>query len=87
MVTSRRSGIDIIGGILRLGESNKTRVMYQVNMSHTQLNFYLAFLIDKGLLEERRNGNGRVLYGPTSDGLALLDHIERVQNVVGGVDG
>ena len=86
MVTSRRSSIDISGGILRLGEVNKTRVMYQVNMSHTQLNYYLGFLLDKGLLEERRSGNGRLLYGPTPDGLALLDHIERVQNVVDVVE-
>ena len=86
MVTSRRSSIDIIGGILRLGEAKKTRVMYQVNMSHTQLNFYLGFLVDKGLLEERRSGNGRLVYSPTADGLALLDHIERVQDLVGNFD-
>ena len=49
MVANRRSSIDIVADILRLGESNKTRVMYQVNMSHAQLESYLIFLIDRNL--------------------------------------
>ncbi len=83
MVTSRRSSVDIIGEILRLGEANKTRVMYRVNMSHTQLQAYLKFLTGKGLLELRKNGKGRPVYAPTSEGLGLLQHIDQIQRVVG----
>jgi predicted transcriptional regulator len=66
-----------------MGESNKTRVMYRVNMSHSQLQFYLKFLMDKNLLQHRTTGKGRGVYGPTEEGLALLDHIEKIQSVVG----
>ncbi len=86
MATSRRARIDIVGRILRLRKADKTQVMYRENVSNTPLNIYLGYLMKKGLLEERRSGDGRVLYGPTSDGLALLDHIERVQNVVGVIE-
>lgn len=86
MVTSRRSSIDIIGEILRLGEANKTRVMYRVNMSHTQLQFYLHYLVERGLLELRKEGRRRVVYLPTDAGLGLLAHIDQIQSVIGVAD-
>ena len=81
MTTARRSSIDIIGEILQLGEVRKTRVMYQVNMSHTQLESYLSFLIDRGLLEARKEGN-RTRYAPTPEGRALVEHIKKVQEIM-----
>ena len=86
MVTSRRSSIDIIAEILRLGEANKTKIMYQVNMSHTQMQSYLQYLTERSFLERHRNGKGQLVYGPTDAGLALLEHIAMVQRVVGGLD-
>jgi predicted transcriptional regulator len=83
MVLNRRSNIDIIADIIRLGEANKTKVMYQVNMSHGRLESYLRFLVDKDLLEVGRDHNRRVVYSPTPDGIALLDHIEKVQEMIG----
>ena len=86
-VAVRRSSIDIIAEIMRLGGANKTRVMYQVNMSHAQMQFYLAFLTERGLLEARRGSRGIKVYTPTPRGLTLLDHIEKVQDMVGALDG
>ena len=87
MVSGRRSRIDIIADIIRLGRANKTRVMYQVNMSHAQMQFYVAFLTERELLETRRDRRGIKVYSPTAKGLALLDHIEKVQSIVGAFDG
>ena len=86
MVTSRRSSVDIMGEILRLGEANKTRVMYGVNMSHSQMKAYLQFMTEKGLLERRKNTKGRHVYAATSDGLGLLHHIDQIQLAVGPDD-
>ena len=46
----RRSNIEIIGEMLRLGENGagKTELMYGVNMSYTQIQKYLSFLINHG---------------------------------------
>ncbi|MDP6452789.1 MAG: winged helix-turn-helix domain-containing protein, partial [SAR202 cluster bacterium] len=83
MVANRRSSIDIVADILRLGESNKTRVMYQVNMSHAQLESYLIFLIDRNLIEQKTDPVGKSVYSPTEQGQVLLQHIERVQLMMG----
>jgi predicted transcriptional regulator len=83
VVLNRRSNIDIIADIIRLGEANKTKVMYQVNMSHGRLEEYLSFLVEKDLLAIGQDARRRRIYTPTPDGLALLDHIEKVQDMIG----
>jgi predicted transcriptional regulator len=43
----RRSSIEIIADMLRLGEAGKTEMMYSVNMSYFQLQKYLNFLLER----------------------------------------
>ena len=54
MVNNRRSEIQIIHKILTLssGGARKTEILYQGNLSYTQLKSYLPFLLEKDILEE-----------------------------------
>ena len=82
MIT-RRSSVEILGEIMRLGSAGKTEIMYSVNMSHAQLTRYLEFLTDRGLLE-RVVGKARIpLYVTTEKGKALLPHIQALVEVLG----
>ena len=53
----RRSSIEVIADILRLGEAGKTEIMYSANMSYHQLQKYLSFLIDMKLIDKVTVGN------------------------------
>ena len=83
MFNNRRSEIKIIGEILKLsqGGARKTEILYQGNLSYTQLQGYLPFLLKKNILEENivnNNGNSYKLYRVTEKGLALLEDINRI---------
>lgn len=86
-MNGRRSNLQIIAEMLRLSlrEAGKTRLMYNVNMSHSQLERYLAFLLERGFLEEVDNKarNGSVRYRTTSKGRELLREIERMMELLG----
>ena len=83
MVNTRRSELDIINKILILskGGAKKTEILYGGNLSYTQLQSYLPFLVEKDILQEhvvRNNGNSCKLYKITDKGLGLLQDINRV---------
>ena len=74
----RRSSIEVIGDILRLGEAGKTEIMYSANMSYFQLKKYLAFLLQLGLIDKVTVGNPVVTYRITKKGLRLLKSIDKI---------
>ncbi len=74
----RRSSIEIIADMLRLGEAGKTEIMYSVNMSYFQLQKYLSFLIERELINKVALGNPSVTYRVTKKGLALLRSIDGI---------
>jgi predicted transcriptional regulator len=74
----RRSSIEIIADMLRLGEAGKTEIMYSVNMSYFQLQKYLNFMIERELVDKVRLGNPSVTYRVTKKGLTLLRHIDDI---------
>jgi predicted transcriptional regulator len=83
MVNNRRSEFEIIYKILSLSRNNvkKTEILYQGNLSFTQLQNYLPFLIEKNMLEENvtnNNSSSFKSYKITDKGLNLLTDIERV---------
>ena len=84
MVNCRRSEIEIICEILNLSRNGakKTEILYQGNLSYTQLQKYLPFLVEKEILEERVVDNGGdsscKLYGITEKGSSLLGDINKV---------
>jgi predicted transcriptional regulator len=82
MSWTRRSSIEIIGEILDLKRSNKTEIMYRVNMSSEQMATYLDLLENNGLIEKYKN-NGRFTYETTERGVNLLERIQGVLKELG----
>jgi len=74
----KRSNVEVIADILRLGEAGKTEIMYSANMSYRQLQKYLGFLVQRGLLDRIVVPNPGVKYRPTSKGQELLGRIDSV---------
>ncbi len=74
----RRSSIEIIADMLRLGEAGKTEIMYSVNMSYFQLQKYLGFMLERGLIDKVKLGNPSVTYRVTKKGLRVLRSIDDV---------
>lgn len=74
----RRSSIEIIADMLRLGEAGKTEMMYSVNMSYFQLQKYLNFLLDRKLIDKVKLGNPSVTYRVTRKGISLLRGIDAI---------
>ena len=74
----RRSSIEVIADMLRLGEAGKTEIMYSANMSYRQLQKYLTFLLQLGLISRVTVGNPVVTYRVTRKGLRLLRNIDGI---------
>ncbi len=79
---SRRSSLEIIADMLRLGEAGKTEIMYSVNMSYFQLQKYLGFMLDRGLIDRVALGNPSVTYRVTMKGLEVLRSIDALLNTL-----
>lgn len=82
-LNNRRSSIDIIADMLRLGEAGKTEIMYSANMSYFQLQKYLNFLLQLKLIDKVTVGNPTVTYRVTKKGLRLLRNIDNIQKILG----
>jgi predicted transcriptional regulator len=83
-VSRRRSNIEIIADMLRVGENGagKTEIMYSANMSYTQIQKYLGFLLSHGFIDRIEIGNPVVTYQVTDKGLGLLRNIEGIIEVL-----
>ena len=77
-IDRRRSSIEVIADMLRLGEAGKTEIMYSANMSYFQLQKYLNFLLQLGLIHKVTVGNPVVTYRVTRKGLRLLRSIDSI---------
>ena len=77
-MNNRRSNIEVIGDMLRLGEAGKTEIMYSANMSYFQLQKYLQFLTQRGLIDKVMVGNPKITYKVTKRGLRLLKNIDNI---------
>jgi predicted transcriptional regulator len=87
-MNNRRSNIEIIADMLRVGENGagKTKIMYNVNMSYSQIQKYLGFLISHGFITKMKMGNPSVTYHVTESGLKLLKSIDSVREMLGWLD-
>ncbi len=79
----RRSNIEVIADILRLGEAGKTEIMYSANMSYRQLQKYLDFMVESGFLEMIVVPNPGIKYKVTKKGQRLLQSIEPILEQLG----
>jgi len=84
-VNQRRSNIEIIAEMLKVGENGagKTRIMYNANLSYTQIQKYLGFLMNQGFIDRVKVGNPSVTYQVTENGLRLLEAINSVIEMLG----
>jgi predicted transcriptional regulator len=84
-INQRRSDIEIIGDMLKIGENGagKTQIMYGVNMSYSQIQKYLGFLTAQGFIDQLKLGNPSVTYQVSESGVKLLRLIESVRDMLG----
>jgi predicted transcriptional regulator len=84
IMNQRRSNIEIIADMLRVGENGagKTEIMYSANMSYSQLQKYLTFLLSHGLINRVEVGNPVITYHVTDKGRGLLESIDNVMEVL-----
>ena len=69
--------------MLRLGEAGKTEIMYSVNMSYFQLQKYLDFMLERGLVDKVKLGNPSVTYRVTKKGIGVLRSIDSLLDCLG----
>ena len=81
-IDRRRSSIEVIADMLRLGEAGKTEIMYSANMSYFQLRKYLNFLLQLKLIDKVAVGNPVVTYRVTRKGLRLLKSIDGILEIL-----
>ena len=81
----RRSNIEIIADMLRVGESGagKTEIMYSANMSYSQIQKYLDYLVSQGFITKVDMDNTMIAYQVTESGLKLLKAIDTLMEMLG----
>ena len=84
-VGQRRSNIEIIADMLRVGENGagKTEIMYSANMSYHQIQKYLDYLVNHGFINKIKMDNTLVAYQVTDSGLKLLKAIDNLMDMLG----
>jgi predicted transcriptional regulator len=71
--------------MLKVGENGagKTKIMYNANLSYTQIQKYLGFLMSQGFIDKMQLGNPSVIYQVTENGLKLLESINNLMGMLG----
>ena len=71
--------------MLKIGENGagKTRIMYNANLSYSQIQKYLGFLTAHGFIGKLQIGNPSVTYQVTESGQKLLNSINSVVEMLG----
>jgi predicted transcriptional regulator len=84
-VSRRRSNIEIIADMLRVGENGagKTEIMYSANMSYSQIQRYLDYLVSQGFVNKVDMDNTMVAYQVTETGMKLLKAIDTLMEMLG----
>src|SRR4030042_879159 len=79
----RRSNIEIIADMLRVGENGagKTEIMYTANMSYSQIQKYLEYLVNQGFVNKVNIDNSVHAYQVTGSGLKLLKAIDTLMEM------
>ena len=80
-----RPRLSIISSILKVARhgARKTHIMYRANLSYGQLEDYLAFLTDVGLIRRINDGQEMTTVFSTSpNGVAFLERYETLRNIV-----
>ena len=83
-VSRRRSNIEIIADMLKVGENGagKTKIMYSANMSYSQIQKYLGFLVSQGFIDKVEVDSPVVNYQVTESGLKPLQLINSLKEML-----
>src|SRR4030067_296571 len=83
-ISRRRSNIEIIADMLRVGENGagKTEIMYTANMSYSQIQKYLDYLVGQGFINPVKLDDTMVAYQVTESGLKLLKAIDSLMQML-----
>ena len=81
-MNGRRSNIEIIADILRMGQASKTQIMYRVGMSFAQLQKYLDYLVKRGFLIRDSYKMPGATYRISQEGKLLLQSIETIEQLL-----
>jgi predicted transcriptional regulator len=81
--SKRRDKLYIVAEILEIAKEGtlKTQVMYRANLSFTQLNEYLKFMLKINLLEKTLT-NDREVYTATDKGLDFLQRYREITELL-----
>lgn len=82
-ITKRRDQLSIIANIIdnaRKG-TRKTQIMYRANLSFTQLNEYITFLLDTGLIQQQ-TVKGKELYIATVKGVLFAQIYSELLDII-----
>jgi len=79
----RRDKLYIIAEILEIAKDGvlKTQIMYRANLSFTQLNDYLKFMLKNGLLE-KISSNDKEVYKATEKGVNFLQRYNEIAELL-----
>lgn len=82
--SKRRDKLYIIAEVLEIARDGtlKTQIMYKANLSFTQLNEYLSFMLRIGLLE-MVNINSKDGYRASDKGLDFLQRYHEISELLG----
>ena len=77
-----------MASVLQVARSpeSKTHIMYGANLSFRQLERYLKFLLDRGLLRvsEERHTKATKLFVTTDSGVSFLEAYHRLEEIIRG---
>ncbi len=81
--SKRRDKLYIIAEILEIAKEGtlKTQIMYRANLSFTQLNDYLNFMLRINLLE-KIEVNGKEMYEATEKGIDFLQRYREINEML-----
>ncbi len=74
--------IDILKVVAYRGPLKVTYIMRKANINYKALNEQLNFLITQGLLEERKEGQRRVVFAVTQQGIKVLKYFREIKQVL-----
>jgi len=82
-VWTRRDRLHIMAEIIEATKESqlKTRIMYNTNLSFSQVNEYLSFLTEKGFLRVYVE-NGKKLYEATAKGNQYIENYREMSNLL-----
>jgi len=85
--TMNRTRVEILASILKVAENGalKTHIMYKANLSHLQLQRYLALLEENGLLvQDALDPESYRTYRATERGLGFLREYSHLSGYLSG---